>query len=303
MSDEEKRELRIKQQEKALRLQANIDTRLKEELTKKRAEKDSDDDDTDTESESEGALKIDESYDENTKNLDKDIAKLSRLDDDRTSSEANKHSEVAHLSQQTFEDMLKEYETTIDRKNNQMIEQTLKINDIDRNKSASKSVKWSDLNSPRSEHDDEDDDDEDEDAEESEDEEEDYVAESEDDLSKENKNHAVTKIIRIKHTESEIIEEKLRNLKFSREKPEVNSPGDIFNVFYKPKSILKQSQTASELGSTEDETKSKNATSQALKSEIKNAEFEQFEPQKVGLFAQVLNYSIRRPQRMWGERE
>ena len=280
MTDEEKKELRKKLQEKALRIQTELDAKLKEtnmqSKNKVAIEKDSDDDDSDDEDE-ENNLKIDESYVEETTltlnfmhNLENDIKHL-----DLGEKFESLAPPITTPSAQTFEDMLKEYEKNIDRKNNETMEQLFKTR-RDSDLKSVKSVKWSD------EHLDEDKGDESYD----EDDEEDYDLE----LDKENKENqdevnvsAESKVIKITHTTSEKIEETLRNLKVSRVKPELNSPSDIYTVFYKPKSILKPSIT-SQLDDNANNLYSEvdcETQKETSKSEIKNAEFEKFEPQKV----------------------
>jgi hypothetical protein len=277
MTDEEKKELRKKLQEKALRIQTELDAKLKEtnmqSKDKVTIEKDSDDDDSDEDNN----LKIDESYVEETTstsnfmhNLENDIKRL-----DLGEKFESLAPPITTPSAQTFQDMLKEYEKNIDRKNNEMMEQLFKER-RDSDLKSVKSVKWSD------EHLDEEKGDESYD----EDNEDEYDLEL-DEENKENQDEvnvsAESKVIKITHTTNEKIEEKLRNLKVSRVKPELNSPGDIYTVFYKPKSILKPSMTsqiddnANNIHSEVDRDKKE----ETIKSEIKNAEFEKFEPQKV----------------------
>lgn len=50
---------------------------------------------------------------------------------------------------------------------------------------------------------------------------------------------AYTKVIRIKHTENCHLDQLQRNLNVSRDKISLDNPGDIYRVFYQPKSILK----------------------------------------------------------------
>lgn len=283
MTDEEKRELRKKLQEKALRIQTELDAKLKEtnmqSKNKVTIEKDSDDDDSDEDEDEdeENNLKIDESYVEETTstsnfmhNLENDIKHL-----DLGEKFESLAPPITTPSAQTFEDMLKEYEKNIDRKNNEMMEQMFKTR-RDSDLKSVKSVKWSD------EHLDEDKGNESYD--------EDDEEENDLDLDEENKENqdevnvpAESKTIKITHTTSEKIEEKLRNLKVSRVKPELNSPGDIYTVFYKPKSILKPSMTSQldDNGNNLHSEVDRETQKETSKSEIKNAEFEKFEPQKV----------------------
>lgn len=104
-------------------------------------------------------------------------------------------------------------------------------------------MKWSDLETTgkqlqnvgkglnTGENDDEDDDDESED-----DDTEDTEAETE---SEDEDREAYTKVIRIKHTENGQLDQAQRNLNVSRNKSSLDNPGDIYRVFYQPKSILK----------------------------------------------------------------
>jgi hypothetical protein len=221
-TDEEKRQMRIELQKKALRIQMNINASLK---TNNPTQKDSDDDDTDqSDDEEPGALKIDES------GLEDDLKSLRLQDTDDQRAPSTAQFEADSLRNQAFDDMLKEYEKNIDRKNNEVVAESFKIKDTNVKKET-KSVKWSDaIEDNESDEDDcDDDDDEDDD---------DLNAANSDD--KENVKPS-TKIIKINHTTNSLIEEKIRNRKVSIDKADENlTPGDIFNVFYKPKSILKQ---------------------------------------------------------------
>ena len=92
-----------------------------------------------------------------------------------------------------------------------------------------------------------------------------------------------TNIIRITHTKEEELSEKERQLRISRAKQELNSPGDIYTLFHKPKSILKVgSSSSSNISLNSDYDKENADTSMTPNIEPKNAEDGKFEPEKVG---------------------
>jgi hypothetical protein len=85
-------------------------------------------------------------------------------------------------------------------------------------------------------NDEEDDDDYDYD----EDEDEEFYEENDNESIKiKNNDQVCTKVINIKHTKSIELDDKQRNQKVSRDKPSLDTPGDIWSMYHKPKSILK----------------------------------------------------------------
>lgn len=268
MTEEEKKELRRKQQEKALQFQKKIDLDIKsgyDELHAKPKEelmvKNESDDEQEPE-ENEKKVKI--MGEPNSEKFIKILSEQSKITE--TDQEYNK----------MFDEMLKEYDKNIDRKNNEFmsiaIEKNFKQNQMQKTK---KSVKWSDENLnkiteiEKAEYDSDDYDEEDEDY---------------DDYYEEDENDNITKpgptpfIINIKHTQNDEIDQIDRKLKLSRDRPEINSPGDIYSNFYKPKSILKSSSTSSLSHETSDDVDIKKPVE---KVEPKNAEMGKFEPEKV----------------------
>lgn len=134
------------------------------------------------------------------------------------------------MNEEEFDKLIQDYNKTIDRENNLMMEKKLKS--VTEKKQEQRRVKWQD----KSEHvrivEDEGDED-------------DYYSDSQedeydsDDQEEEVKVSQQPIIIKIKHTKSEKLAEIERNLSLSRDKPDINSPGDIYTHFFKPKSILK----------------------------------------------------------------
>jgi hypothetical protein len=205
MSEEEKQELRRQQQEKALRFQQKVDLELKEAESKVRERRDK------MVKENE-LVEKDDGDDEEEPISQQELVKTEAKEENFMDALAN---DVERLDLgEKFESMLNDYDKSIDRENNQRVAQVLK-------KTTQKKVKWNDSDdrSPPSSSSGETDEEQEEDDEKEE--------------------SGPFKII-IKHTKSEKIDELQRNERVSRDKPEINSPADIFNQFYKPKSILKK---------------------------------------------------------------
>ena len=91
---------------------------------------------------------------------------------------------------------------------------------------------------------------------------------------------ACTNVIKIKHTKSYELDEKDRINKISRDKPILDTPGDIYSVFYKPKSILKSKITNIQDTQGENKVFNEPARFEAEESSTKENNFK-FEPQKV----------------------
>lgn len=294
LSDSEIKEMRKKLQEKALKIQNEINQEIKATEFKTSAKNEEQDESDEWEED-------DEEYNERKKQANSDNflemleKNIKELD---VGEKFPSEGEFLEIKQDdNFKDMLKEYEKNIDRDNNKSImealEQTLgsKRQTLSNGESKKKSVKWSDVDNNESKNNDEDDegveeydyDDEDDYDDEEELDSDDNDANEKDEIR--NKADSSTFFIKIKHTKNATLDEIDHRLKTSRVKPSLNSPGDVYNVFYKPKSILKQ--TSSEHIDADDEQskhlsmincgKDNNREEISSKSETK----EKFEPEKV----------------------
>lgn len=132
MSEEEKKELRRKQQERAMRTQTHIDERLKQETKNKfgiNIVTDSDDEDDDKQ----------------VKEISKKVSDLNLESNRQTVTEKPKRVSIKEQSNLTFEEMLKEYEQSLDRDNNNLVQGIIEKNAITvRSTDGKKVVKWSD---------------------------------------------------------------------------------------------------------------------------------------------------------------
>jgi hypothetical protein len=274
LSEEEKKELRRKQQEKALKFQAEIDKEIKSSFNRtKSASKQSEHDEEGEESE---LSENEEKSNQKATFMQQFEKDLQDLDIQENNFNEMEYSE----SKEELREMFAEYEKNIDRENNQMIEEKLKTR-VQVIKSERKSVKFAEnvedkenFGTIRNEYGYDQ-------REQEEDEESDYDEDSEDSDDYEEELDELTirtpHTIRIKHTKSFELDEKENNLKLSREKPSINTPADIYSCFYKPKSILKAT-SSSEMNIQQIEEGVENLTG---KMEPKNAEDEKFEPLKV----------------------
>jgi prefoldin subunit 5 len=289
LTDDEIRELRRKQQEKALKTQKSIDQELKKlreaaklqnKIIKQESEDEEDDDDDEKENyeiveqEEIDRKKLDENF------MDQLAKQFEQLD---TGEKFNKDLELENLGQESeLDSMIKEYDQGIDRENNKAIEKVLSH----RIGKAKKHVKWVDSKNNEDLHDLE----KKVDYDEGEDEEEDYDDEDDDFDSEEyydDKENEIPKadssktrnpiVIKIKHTQSEELCDLERRRNFSRDKPQLDNPGDIYNMFYKPKSILRNKNDTILVN----ENFSNENKSNIINQEPKNALNEKFEPQKV----------------------
>lgn len=154
LTEEEKKELRRKLQEKAMSAQQKINDDLKKETDLRKTKNLVEIEETETDSDDETRLKIDESHTEEPSEsfmdkLSKDIEKLDieekfpepALAISKTAEQAS-----SRLNAQTFEEMLKEYEQSIDRDNNKYMQDLLKSNYDSKfmEGESKKRVKWSD---------------------------------------------------------------------------------------------------------------------------------------------------------------
>ena len=89
-----------------------------------------------------------------------------------------------------------------------------------------------------------------------------------------------TNVIKIKHTKNYELDEKDRISKISRDKPILDTPGDIYNVYYKPKSILKSKMTNIQDTQLGNKVFNEPERFEANESSTKENNFK-FEPQKV----------------------
>ncbi|CAF1001401.1 unnamed protein product [Brachionus calyciflorus] len=249
ISEEEKREIRRKLQEKALQTSLELENEIKKDfksLYKPKENKIEKVEENTEEEEEEDVVQIVNNGPNFMSQLEEDIKNLDlgeKFDED----------------DEQLRNLMSEYDKGINRENNKQIEKDLK-----------KQVKWSNVEESQAKkvensQYDEDDFEYSESDEEEEEEEDDEIAEE------------YVKVepikIQIKHTANEFIEEQDRRLRLSREKPEINSPADIYSVFNKPKSILKKtSLTPIESDHI--------LPVEHKKVEPKNAEMEKFEPQK-----------------------
>ena len=279
LSEEEKKELRRKQQEKAMQFQSKINDNIKNSYQELHS-KSKVDNTTEKDNETDEEEKEEKKQDIN----EFDDLKLVNDRFDQMMIDEKKAKENDEEYNKMFDDMLKEYDKNIDRKNNESISKEIekKLKHSSDSQKSKKSVKWSDENLnkiaeiERVEYDSDDYDEE-------QDEDDDYEEyDTDEEQAEENvKVESAPITLYIKHTKTAELEEIDRKLKISREKPEINSPGDIYAHFYKPKSILKSSSTTS---ISSDEMKSfdnDNKDSQVQKEEPKNAELGKFEPEKV----------------------
>lgn len=167
-----------------------------------------------------------------------------------------------------FDDMLKEYEKTVDRENNKTVQNSLKKAS---GKVGKKQVNWSDINETLnkeveldevesySEYSSDNDSDED-------------VDESETDTTRTH-----TNVIHFKHTSNSNIDELMHNQRVSRDKSSLDNPGDIYKSFYQPKSILKSRSC----NQTEISSNFINGDSVSVQKESKSSNLPMFEPEKV----------------------
>jgi hypothetical protein len=171
------------------------------------------------------------------------------------------------MNEQEFDKLIQDYNKTIDRENNLMMEKKLK-SVTEKKQEQQRRVKWLDKSENVRIVDEEDDED-------------DYYSDSQedeydsDDQEEEVKVSQQPIIIKIKHTKSEKLAEIERNLSLSRDKPDINSPGDIYTQFFKPKSILKNTN-----GENRTEVdKSSKTSEEPIENKAKPANFD---PHKVG---------------------
>ena len=72
---------------------------------------------------------------------------------------------------------------------------------------------------------------------------EDYDEEEGEETDESYEEHVPNKI-HFKHSKSVDLDEMIRNINVSRDKPSLDNPGDIYKTFYQPKSILKTTGTS-----------------------------------------------------------
>lgn len=88
-----------------------------------------------------------------------------------------------------------------------------------------------------------------------------------------------TKVIHIKHTESSQLDQVQRNLNVSRDKSSLDNPGDIYRVFFQPKSILKTESKSIDTVVPEKQVDFKAVESEQV-TETTKADKVKFEPHK-----------------------
>ena len=276
LSEEEMKELRRKQQERALKFQESVNEQIRKEndailgkssKIKEIQEEDEKESETDSDDEPSSNKKATET-DEFIKRLTQNIEDLDLGQKFEQIEEPKKMNSSLNIKNLTFEEMLKDYENQIDRKNNQEIEKMLKFKfesgEEEAKIGARKGVKWSDVEKAKSESEGEDD--------------EEYY---------EDEDKSPTTIhLKINHTRSTVLDEIERNRKVSRDKPIIETPADIYNVFFKPKSILKRPSVDYTAEESLEKFKFPTESSTASNKEIKPSNEEnkpafKFEPHKV----------------------
>lgn len=88
-------------------------------------------------------------------------------------------------------------------------------------------------------------------------------------------------VINFRHTVAS--DEYERNLMLSRDKPCLNSPGDVYKVFYKPKSILKTHKNSESVTKSNQVKEDYSIKENEQKFEGKESSFK-YEPEKVNNF-------------------
>lgn len=257
LSEEEKRELRRKQQEKASRHQSKIDEYIKS-------------------SSSELLKSMEEARTTTTTTSQETIEEESTppaLEGETREEEA--------MGDEEFDKLVQEYDKTIDRRNNE--EMSKKLTKVaNEKKERNRRVKWQDKSENIRVVDSDDDD----------------YSQDDDDYYDSDDDYDDTReapepiVIKIKHTNTEKLAEIERNLAVSRDRPELNSPGDIYSYFFKPKSILKKTNSSDSGGDTERKQSIKFVNDENLPpSEKANPQLEtKFEPHKVNLPVYSLNH-------------
>lgn len=227
LSEEEKKEIRRKLQEKALKTSLELESEMKKKFKTYAISKN----------------EIEPVEEEKVEQINTNDNFMQKLEEDIK----NLDNGEKFVEDKNLIDLIKEYDQKIDRENNLRIEKALK-----------KQVKWSDVDQKKNQY---------------EETQENEYSESEIESDEEEitQDHEPIRI-EIKHTINEAIEYQDRKLKFSRDKPEINSPADIFKVFYKPKSILKNTCSENLIENTPEP--------ELIKKEPTNAIMEKFEPQK-----------------------
>jgi hypothetical protein len=288
LNEQEIKELRRKQQEKAMQFQLKINDNIKNSYQALHAKSKGRQKNDDSGEEKE---ETDEEEEENKQDINEfnDLKFTSDQFDQMMIDEKNSRKNNIGYNKM-FDEMLKEYDKNIDRKNNELISKEIERNFNQNKQKNKKSVKWSDekLNKiteiEKAEEYDSDDYEEDDDFDE-------Y------DSDEETEEDHIVKVepgpltIHIKHTKTVELDESDMKLKLSREKPQINSPGDIYTHFYKPKSILKSSSITSISSDNEIRSSDDNEKSQpVIKADPKNAELGKFEPEKVRFISILTQY-------------
>lgn len=269
LSEEEKKELRKKQQERALKMTQDISNTIKEDIKSLYKAKEHRQDEKETEEEEENE------EEENEESERKEVTFMEQLERDIEKMDLEEKFEVGE-EETKLKEMMKDYEVNINRKNNELVEKALKEklqsskSSVSIENGGKKRVKWSDDTQESEENEEEESYDEDE---------EEYDEDDEEFTEEEEIAETKSVVIHIKHTKNDLLDNKERNRRLSRDKPEIDSPADIYTVFNKPKSILKKTSEQTLFEKPEIESK-KNVK---LKEEPKNAESEKFEPHKVNL--------------------
>jgi hypothetical protein len=248
MTEEEKKELRRKQQERALQFQMKINEQLKSSRQIKPLDDDEQPDDEDFLENSKSKETYENSFmDKLQRDFEQMDVQEMRINVDDDKSESEKY-------ESEFNQMLSNYDKTIDKKNNKFIEKEFLLDLAEKNKTTdlnkpSKTVKWQEESNKndiaqikpslliRSSNDSDDED------EEVDDENNNNDVESEKE-SFENSQEIAPHRIQIRHTKNDIIDEMARRRKLTRSEPTVavDSPADIYLKYYKPKSILKSNE-------------------------------------------------------------
>lgn len=231
LTEDQKKEIRRKLQEKALKTSLELEHERKQSFKAPNKSK-------------EQAEPVVEEKEEEIEFKDKNENFMQKLEEDIKNLDVGEKFEEENLRE-----LMREYDEKIDRENNSKIEKKLK-----------KQVKWSDIDQEKIQ------------VEIMKGDEEENFSETETETEEDLDENIGPIRIEIKHTKCELIDQLDRKLKFSRDKAEINSPADIYNLFNKPKSILKNSGSFNSVEKTFE--------SESVREEPKNAKMEKFEPHK-----------------------
>ena len=275
LTDDEIREMRKKQQERAMRAVTDINKYIKDDLENLHSQGDADEEEEEEKEEEMNA------YVDFKKKLRKEIEELN-IEEPLPSPEASEKSE------RELKNLMDEYSRTVDRANNEIMAKVLNAQAPSSAKETKKKAvhfqsdelqQFSQRLDRDNSEDEEDDEEEEEDYYDDEDLEGiDQEPDSDDEPKAPDGN---TCVIKVKHTNLESASARVLS---NSSVPKIESPADIYKVFYQPKSILKVKENQTD-ESTMVSMRIAQSANDVLKSE-KNKENEdsfKFEPQKVSL--------------------